>query len=105
VVSIFCIAGINELLLASVRGKWLTDKEYLNVVNGLLKKGEYCSRIIYVSGTDPSISHTSVSILTEYAIMDVGLIPRWTKMHNVIENWIDSVEHKKERDLINKYNP
>lgn len=74
-----------------INGKWLSDKKYLPVVENLLKHGEIYKNIIYTSDVDidrPYIGIVNLSILAPYRIQDVGVIPRWTKMHKLISDWI-----------------
>jgi hypothetical protein len=40
----------------------------------------------------PWIAHASFPILWKYKIENLGLIPRWTKMHDLLEHYYDSLK-------------
>jgi hypothetical protein len=79
-------------------GPLLNDKEHLALIE---KKVKYDCKLnmynptILTSGRLPYVSNVVFSLFGKYYMNEVGVIPRWTKMHKLIRQaFIDALDTK-----------
>ena len=88
IIIILGLVTIFEITNLSVYGKWITDKNYLKMVEASISKGVSINPYnpsIFSIGNMPYITKIVMPIFSYYHISDIGQIPRWTKMHKLLK--------------------
>jgi len=99
---VLLIVGSFRLATWMVYGSLIKDEDWVPILEIQIQKrpelNRFDSDIIYI-GKLPYITDVPFDILGKYYISNVGVVPRWSKSHKIIEAEFEKLK----KEQFNKY--